>query len=102
MNRSELITPLFDTTDRAIACCKAGFLQLDGLWRLLSSLDPWFSLGLFLVCSMLMVFRLNVLERKGLEGTVLGYAGYALRIRFSQPDVCLFTRPPGWQWFGDR
>jgi cation:H+ antiporter len=72
MNRSELITPLFDTTDRAIACCKAGLLQLDGLWRHLSSLDPWFSLGLFLVCSMLMVFRLNVLERKGLEGTVLG------------------------------
>jgi hypothetical protein len=45
---------------------------LDGLWRLLSALDPWFSLGLFLVCSMLMVYRLNVLERKGLEGTVLG------------------------------
>jgi cation:H+ antiporter len=47
-------------------------LQLDGLWRHLSSLDPWFSLGLFISCSMLMVFRLNALERKGLEGTVLG------------------------------
>ena len=41
-------------------------------YRFLQSLDPWFSLLLFLICSILMVYRLNVLERKGLEGTVLG------------------------------
>ena len=72
MNSTGFVTPLFEYADRAVVWCSAGFQWLDGLWRFLSSLDPWFSLGLFLVCSMLMVYRLNVLERKGLEGTVLG------------------------------
>lgn len=40
--------------------------------RLADALDPWFSLGLFLACATLMICRLNALERKGLEGTVLG------------------------------
>ena len=34
--------------------------------------EPWFSLVLFLGASFVMVWRLGVLERKGLEGTVLG------------------------------
>jgi cation:H+ antiporter len=72
MNSTGFVTPLFEYADRAVVWCSAGFQWLDGLWRFLSSLDPWFSLGLFLVCSMLMVYRLNALERKGLEGTVLG------------------------------
>ncbi len=72
MNSNGLIASLFEYTDRSVAYCKAGLERMDGLWHLLSSLDPWFSLALFLTCSMLMVFRLNVLERKGLEGTVLG------------------------------
>ncbi len=72
MNSTGFPAPLLELLNRALAYCKTGLGQLEGLWRLLSALDPWFSLSLFLVCSMLMVYRLNVLERKGLEGTVLG------------------------------
>ncbi len=38
----------------------------------LDGFDPWFSLVLFLVMSALMIWRLGAMERKGLEGTVLG------------------------------
>ena len=50
----------------------AGLNHLNTIWEYSASLDPWFSLCLFLICSILMVYRLNALERKGLEGTVLG------------------------------
>jgi len=50
--------------------------QIDTLWKELteglSGIEPWFSLILFVVASFLMIWRLGVLERKGLEGTVLG------------------------------
>ena len=72
MNNTGFIDSLLGTLNQAQAYLKSSFQWLDGLWKLLSSLDPWFSLALFLVCSILMVYRLNVLERKGLEGTVLG------------------------------
>ncbi len=35
-------------------------------------MEPWFSLLLFLCATALMIWRLNALEGKGLEGTVLG------------------------------
>ncbi len=38
----------------------------------LDPLDPWFSLGLFLFTSAVMIWRLGAMEKKGLEGTVLG------------------------------
>jgi len=38
----------------------------------LDSLDPWFSLILFIVASIVMIWRLEALEKKGFEGTVLG------------------------------
>ena len=38
----------------------------------LSGFEPGFSLILFAIASFLMIWRLGVLERKGLEGTVLG------------------------------
>lgn len=41
-------------------------------WRLLGYLDPFFSLVLFMGASFLMIWRLGAMERKGLEGTVLG------------------------------
>ncbi len=41
-------------------------------WEAFSKFDPWFSLLLFLLASFLMIWRLGALERKGLEGTVLG------------------------------
>jgi len=72
MDSSGLITSFLDQLHRMRAYLHEGIQRLDGLWQFLASLDPWFSLALFLVCSMLMVYRLNVLERKGLEGTVLG------------------------------
>lgn len=72
MNSSGLFTTLADDADRVWTYGKAGLQRLDACYRLADSLDPWFSLFLFLACSMLMVYRLNVLERKGLEGTVLG------------------------------
>lgn len=48
------------------------FLFLKDAVRYVQAEDPWFSASLFVACSMLMVYRLNALERKGLEGTVLG------------------------------
>ena len=72
MNSSGFIDSLVSTLHQAQDYLSSGLQRLDGLWRMLASLDPWFSLALFLVCSILMVYRLNVLERKGLEGTVLG------------------------------
>jgi len=38
----------------------------------LDLLDPWFSLMLFSVASVVMIWRLEALEKKGFEGTVLG------------------------------
>ena len=38
----------------------------------LDPLDPWFSLLLFSVASVAMIWRLEALEKKGFEGTVLG------------------------------
>ena len=61
-----------DIVSHLSAFCKAAFMHGAQGYRFLQSLDPWFSLLLFIACSMLMVYRLNVLERKGLEGTVLG------------------------------
>ena len=46
--------------------------QLRTIWQMATRLDPWFSLTLFMCASFLMVWRLGALERKGLEGTVLG------------------------------
>ena len=38
----------------------------------LDPLDPWFSLILFIAASVVMIWRLEALEKKGFEGTVLG------------------------------
>lgn len=46
--------------------------RLSALWSFLSGFDPWFSLLLFLSASFLMIWRLGVMEGKGLAGTVLG------------------------------
>lgn len=53
---------------------KLGVLWAGGLalWERTVRYEPWFSLLLFLAASSLMIWRLGVLERKGLEGTVLG------------------------------
>ena len=72
MSNTGYVASLFAYADQALAYCRAGLQQLSGWYRFAEALDPWFSLALFLVCSVLMVYRLNVLERKGLEGTVLG------------------------------
>jgi len=72
MSNTGFFAPLFAYVDQAATYCRSGIQQLSGWYSLAEALDPWFSLALFLACSMLMVYRLNVLERKGLEGTVLG------------------------------
>ena len=41
-------------------------------WAYVADFEPWFSLSLFIVASFVMIWRLGALERKGLEGTVLG------------------------------
>ncbi len=48
------------------------FRGVEEVWRHTFTSGPWVPLGLFLLCAILMVHRLNALERKGLEGTVLG------------------------------
>ena len=45
---------------------------LQAGWQAAGNLDPWFSLSFFMAASFLMIWRLGALERKGLEGTVLG------------------------------
>ena len=72
MSKAGIFAPLSAVADLAVAYYQEGLQQLNGWYRLAVSLDPWFSLSLFLVCTVLMVYRLNVLERKGLEGTMLG------------------------------
>lgn len=47
-------------------------VRLQGAWHWFQRFEPWFSLTLFLVGSFVMIWRLGALERKGLEGTVLG------------------------------
>jgi cation:H+ antiporter len=42
------------------------------LWTRLNELDPWLSLVVFVGASFVMIWRLGAMERKGLEGTVLG------------------------------
>ena len=46
--------------------------RLLSIWSFLERFDPWFSLILFIAASLLMIWRLGVLEGKGLAGTVLG------------------------------
>lgn len=46
--------------------------QIQSGWHYLIRFDPWFSLLLFMAASFLMIWRLGAMERKGLEGTVLG------------------------------
>lgn len=41
-------------------------------WHAAGLLEPWFSLTVFISASFLMIWRLGAMERKGLEGTVLG------------------------------
>jgi cation:H+ antiporter len=72
MSDSGFFASLLNWVERAAAFCTVCFQRLGDWYRLAESLDPWFSLLLFVGGSMLMVYRLNVLERKGLEGTVLG------------------------------
>jgi cation:H+ antiporter len=72
MSKSGFFAPLFAYADQAMAYWRAGLEQLSGWYHLAEALNPWFPLAVFIICSMLMVYRLNVLERKGLEGTVLG------------------------------
>lgn len=46
--------------------------QIQAGWQFSTHWEPWFSLVLFMSASFLMIWRLGALERKGLEGTVLG------------------------------
>jgi cation:H+ antiporter len=46
--------------------------RLETFWKFFDRLDPWFSLLIFIGGSFLMIWRLGVMERKGLAGTVLG------------------------------
>ncbi len=46
--------------------------QIGSIWTFLVGFNPWFALSLFLGASFIMIWRLGALERKGLEGTVLG------------------------------
>ena len=46
--------------------------RFEALWGFLDHVDPWFSLVIFIGGSFLMIWRLGVMERKGLAGTVLG------------------------------
>ena len=46
--------------------------QILSMWQWAGRFDPWFSLALFLMASVLMLQRLGAVENKGLEGTVLG------------------------------
>ena len=51
---------------------RSAWTKVEAYWTLTNRLEPWFSLSLFMGASLLMIWRLGVLERKGFEGTVLG------------------------------
>ncbi|MGD9006321.1 MAG: hypothetical protein PVG41_00305 [Desulfobacteraceae bacterium] len=46
--------------------------RIETFWKFFDRLDPWFSLLIFIGGSFVMIWRLGVMERKGLAGTVLG------------------------------
>jgi cation:H+ antiporter len=48
------------------------WIRLETFWKFFDRWDPWFSLLIFIGGSFLMIWRLGVMERKGLAGTVLG------------------------------
>ena len=64
--------PLLDITIPWPAGLRHLLRQIHALWQYSSHWEPWFSLALFMGASFLMIWRLGALERKGLEGTVLG------------------------------
>ena len=46
--------------------------ELKSLAATISTLEPWFSTGVFFAANAAMIWRLGILEEKGFEGTVLG------------------------------
>lgn len=46
--------------------------QITNILAAMQKFNPWLSLGLFFIASFLMIWRLGALEKKGIEGTVLG------------------------------
>ncbi len=52
--------------------CSHSFSVLKAKVVLLDSLEPWFSLFLFVLASAVMIWRLGAMEKKGFEGTALG------------------------------
>ena len=72
MTKNGLFQLVVEAFSRSTTFCETAFLHVADGYRYALSLDPWFSLLLFIICSMLMLYRLNAMERKGLEGTVLG------------------------------
>ncbi len=46
--------------------------ELENLLGKAGRLDPWYSLTLFFTASVLIIWRLGAMEKKGIEGTVLG------------------------------
>jgi cation:H+ antiporter len=59
-------------TNSGVESAKSAWHQGVTFWNNLSGFDPWFSLLLFLGASFVMIWRLGAMERKGLEGTILG------------------------------
>jgi cation:H+ antiporter len=67
----ELLSPLLDAATVFLTS-----LDVDKSFGFVSSLaaatNPWQLLALFLIFSLLMIWRLNAMEAKGFEGTVIG------------------------------
>lgn len=57
---------------RTLESAKTSVPYLRNVMTAAAHAEPWFSLLLFLAASVLMIWRLDALERKGMEGTVLG------------------------------
>ncbi|MFW2366428.1 MAG: sodium:calcium symporter [Desulforhopalus sp.] len=68
---TELLSPLLDTATLILT-----WLDADKTFGFVSSLaaaaNPYQLLALFLISSLLMIWRLNAIETKGFEGTVIG------------------------------
>lgn len=67
----EIVSSLLKTLSDGIS-----WIHWDKIFGFVSSLagaaNPWQLLALFLIASLVMIWRLNVIETKGFEGTVIG------------------------------
>jgi len=68
----EQMTGLLERIEKALPRMEINIPGMDQLPEILINPGPWHLLLLFMVCSLLMIWKLNTIEKKGFEGTMVG------------------------------